>query len=69
MNRRPEHRTKKLDYICVEYYRVHGTYYRSMVMGGKAGREGQSLVRAVRCLSEHNKLAEGCKLLLILESL
>ena len=60
----PTHSEKKLNQIIFEYVRCQGEYYTDMVMGGKSGTEGNTVIKFVRQLQDAGKLADNCQLTL-----
>ena len=57
--------TVKFDFICLEYVRMPGTYYRDFVTGKIAKKPGTPLLEFLRGLRAAKKLNSGCKLLLV----
>ena len=56
--------TVKFDFICLEYVRMPGDYYRKFVTG-EATIAGTPLLNFLRGLRNADKLNSGCKLLLV----
>ena len=60
----PEHKTKKIQTIVFEYIRCSGEYYTNMVMGGKSGNEGNTVIQFIRQLKDYDKLGPNCVMIL-----
>ena len=54
--------TVKFDFICLEFVRMPGTYYRTFVTG-EGNNPGSPLVGFLRCLRNGGKVNSGCKFL------
>ena len=59
----PTHSQKKLDYICLEYQRMAGTYYQNFLTGENQKHPGRPLRQFLQVLCNHNKINDGCQVI------